>query len=365
MLAIQEYLQNSSLDTLNEDLAIKATRHESLPLVVLNYSQLESPKIHPVIRDCRGIVIQTDSPIFPVISQGFRRFFNWGEYIEEMNQFDWSDFSVNEKCDGTYIGLAYFQDQWILHTRGGWGNNIVGKSPFTWENLFCIAMGIKNLQEIPFPRDSSYVFELCSVYNKVVRTYPTPMTFLIGARFNALIEYSPSQLDQFARQYQLNSPIRYSFSSIDEIISLIKQYERDDPTYEGVVIRDIDNIRFKIKSLTYLALHRMKGEDNSFNFKGVLPFILAGDTDELLVYFPEVEELTKSMAEKIRVVWSEIVDLWNNSKDEISQKDFALKVKDHQFSGLLFTNRKQNGDLESLQNLWRNSPDMMLKILFK
>lgn len=58
MLQVQEYLTNGkSLEDLQSEFGLNISRHPNLPLVILNYDQIESrPKSHPIIRECRGLV---------------------------------------------------------------------------------------------------------------------------------------------------------------------------------------------------------------------------------------------------------------------------------------------------------------------
>lgn len=85
MLKVQEYLSDyaktlgpqGALNKLNEELAIRVATHEWLPLVILNYDQLDSPKTHPIVRECRGLVLEMET--WKVVARAFERFFNLGE----------------------------------------------------------------------------------------------------------------------------------------------------------------------------------------------------------------------------------------------------------------------------------------------
>jgi hypothetical protein len=75
MLKVQEFLQSGkTLDDLTAELGIKATHHPSLDLVILNYDQIDSPKINPLVRECRALTLDKRdwscvSPILPQIFQ--------------------------------------------------------------------------------------------------------------------------------------------------------------------------------------------------------------------------------------------------------------------------------------------------------
>ena len=118
MLAVQQYLQSGkSFDDLIAELGIKVTRHDTLPLAIVNYDQIASPKTHPVVRECRGLVLNTDT--LEVVARGFNRFFNWGEVADEMPLFDFSDFVVQEKVDGSFVLLFYFAGRWLERSYAG------------------------------------------------------------------------------------------------------------------------------------------------------------------------------------------------------------------------------------------------------
>lgn len=113
MLEIQKYLlSGGSFCDLNEKLGIKPCYHPELPLVILNYDQIESPKLDPFVREARGLVLNSND--FSLVARSFPRFFNWGEVPEEMDQFDFTDFTVQSKEDGSLALLYYFENNWHL-----------------------------------------------------------------------------------------------------------------------------------------------------------------------------------------------------------------------------------------------------------
>jgi hypothetical protein len=77
MLAVQEYLKTKTLDNLHDELAIEINRHDTLPLAILNYNQIKSPKKHPIVLECRGLVLEIET--WKIIARSFPRFFNFGE----------------------------------------------------------------------------------------------------------------------------------------------------------------------------------------------------------------------------------------------------------------------------------------------
>lgn len=370
MLHVQQYLQSKTLDDLTSELGIRVARHESLPLVILNYHQLDSPKVHPIIRECRGLTLDTRD--WSVVAKSMDRFFNWGEVQEEMKDFDFSDFVVQSKEDGSLVLLYHFDGKWRFNTRGSFAQDTMQFQDFTWEEGILKALGYHPDDSKYFGHeDTTYVLEFCSPWNKVVRNYPKPKLFLLTAfDRTTLQELSITQCDAIAEFTGFLRPTLYSFRSIEEIQKFLQEQATSDPTFEGVVIRDRHNRRWKIKNACYLALHKLKGEgDNLYNPKHLLPFVLAGEESELLLYFSEVEEAFRKCQTKVQTAYEQLEQVWRETRSIPVQKDFAMAIIGRTpFTGLLFQLRKNCGEnqtVDDLKNLWRNSSDAILKILFK
>lgn len=369
MLQVQQYLQGGkSLEDLTAELGIKAQKHDTLPLVILNYDQIDSPKTHPIVRECRGLVLRSDT--YELVARGFARFFNWGEVADEMPLFDFTDFVVHTKEDGSLVLLYYFDGKWMANTRGSFAQLKLEPHDFTWQEAFCKAMKIKSLDELSdiLEKEITYVCEFCSPFNKVVRRYPDPVMYLLTA-FVGEKEVHHKAADALVGEFFLR-PKRYEFANIETVQDFLNTQAETDPTYEGVVICDKDGRRWKIKSATYLGLHRLKGEgDNLFHPKHLIPFILAGEDSELLTYFPEVKETYDRCKQQVHDAYAQLESVFHSCQGIELQKDFALKIVGKTpFTGLLFSMRKEHGPVQTLEQLkreWRNNADGILKYVFK
>lgn len=362
MLEVQKYLMGfGTLDSLNYELGIVATHHPTLPLVILNYSQIDSPKTNRIVRECRGLVLEKDT--WTLVSRGFFRFFNWGEVQEEMELFDFSNFSCYTKEDGSYVSIYYYADEWRINTRGSFAQDNINMAPITWESAILRSMGLKSRSELNSILDPElvYIGEFCSLYNKVVRKYESPCFYLLTA-FRGLNELNYKECDLLANQHMVR-PVRHDFTSIEEIQAYLENQMRDDPTFEGVVICDSNHMRYKIKNAAYVALHQMRGNNNVWNPKYLLPIILNGETDELLTYFEnEVKDTLEFYEEQVKRFKEQLLELWNANKHETIQKEFAIKIKDHPLSGILFTARKTNTNPLKVFN---ESEELILKNLVR
>lgn len=369
MLAVQQYLQTKTFEDLTAELGIVVKRHDTLPLAILNYDQIESPKTHPIVRECRGLVLHADTK--EVVAKSFNRFFNWGEVQEEMPLFDFSDCIVQSKEDGSLVLIYYFDGQWHANTRGSFATDVMQHQSFTWREGICKALGISDLQEfdseqIELDRGVTYVCEFCSPWNKIVRRYEKPVMYLLTA-FTGTDELHHSEVDLMTEGMFLR-PTKYEFCSIDEIQAFLEQQAAADPTFEGVVICDHLGHRWKVKSATYLGLHKLRGEgDNLFNPKNLLPFIMSGEDDELLTYYPEVKEEFYRLKAEVLAEYAKVLETWIDHHSKQEQKDFALAIKDKTpFTSVLFQVRKNGGTQANSANLkkaWREAENQILKRL--
>lgn len=365
MLAVQEYLKTKSFEDLTSELGIIVKKHDTLPIAIVNYDQISSPRSHPVTRECRGLVLHTEDK--SVVARSFPRFFNVGEMVEEMELFDFSDFIVQEKVDGSLVLLFYFDGQWHGNTRGSFALDKMGRGiDLTWREGFCKAMGISDLQELDrhLDRSITYICEFCSSWNKVVRRYEKPTMYLLTA-FTGLEEIHHDKIGAYDL---FRMPERYHFHGIEEIKDFLVKQSISDPTFEGVVIKDRHGHRWKVKSSTYLAFHAMRGEgDNLYHPKNLLPFILSGEEQELLVYFPEVTDTFIKLKARVNEDYERLVELWQDHKDVVVQKDFALAIKDRTpYTAFLFNVRKKYGPAatpDDLRKEWSGFGTQILKVI--
>jgi len=370
MLEVQKYLlAGKTHDDLHNELGINLTRHPTKPLVILNYDQIDSPKTNPVVRECRGLIL--NSLTHELVARSFRRFFNWGELQDEMARFDFTNFVVETKEDGSLANIYNFGNEWCTNTRGSFAQDNMEFQDFTWEQGMLRAMGVQSRSDLDrvLPNDVNYVCEFCSPWNKVVRRYEEPQMFLLTA-FSGIKELTPDECDELAKatHHVFRRPERFHFTSMEQVQEYLTAQAAADPTYEGVVIRD-PNDRWKLKSPTYLGLHRMKGNNNIWNPKHLLPFIMTGESDELLTYFPEVEKTFREYEGTVQEAYKDLELVMHSTQGIEVQKDYALAIKGRTpFTGTLFTLRREHGPTippEALKKAWRDCGDVILKNLFK
>lgn len=364
MLNVQEFLQKTGGDLalLKQYYGINAIKHPTDSRVILNYDQIDSSKykFEPIVRECRALTL--DSKDWSLVARGFYRFFNWGEYPAEMKKFNFEFSTAQFKEDGSYINVYFWNNRWHVQTRGSFGDGSVNDF-ITWRQLFELAAP-PNLFGSLNPQ-YTYVFELCSLYNQVVRRYDTPSLFLLTV-FDQYTEFVVEAIQDVGKEIHVQTPETMKFEGIMDVEKFLMERERVDKTFEGFVLRDLNNVRFKMKNPSYVALHRLSNNGNIASEKNLVKFVLEGEKDELLTYFPYVKDSYLKLEEKIFNVSKELSNYWYCFKDEKSRKKFALAVQKCPMNNFLFEAKTKldNGETDvDPVLLMRASPEKVTRFL--
>lgn len=348
MLEVQKFLKkHDNFDELEKQFGIKAKFHESDNRVILNYCQINSyeHKDHPIVKECRGLVL--DKSDYSLIARSFPRFFNFGEV--DHNDFDWHNFVCQEKLDGSLILFYYWNDDWHVNTRNSFGSANIGESDVSWRELV-----FDCLPPVYIDKNYVYVFELCSPYNQVVKHYPVPFVRLLAA-FEGERELNVDEL----KKLPFKVVDHYDVDDND-FLKLVNELSNQDPTNEGVVLRDKDNNRIKVKAKPYLRLHRLFSNGNVGLVKNLVPLIMNNEIDEILPYWPHLKGEVQRIKGLLGEYRQSLENEWLAHGDEDNRKKFALAVKDHPFSSLLF---KAKDCGKHPIELFDESQDLIIKVL--
>ncbi len=341
MAALHAYLADHTLEDLTKEFAIKVKHHPHLHLAILNYDQIQSPKKHPVVRECRQRVIEIP---YRTVSKSFDRFYNENEDPDETKflRDHISDAVFQEKCDGSLISIFWYQDQWRVITRGSWADGLMdptrADSP-TWESMVWSLVNRDALQE----KDKTYVFELCTPYNQVVRRYTEPVMYLLAiVHPQTGQEYDPDKVAAIAEELGVRPVPRFNVATIDDAHRNIDTQAATIVGFEGMVARVFDpqtrqEIRVKIKSAEYLRMH-LKAT-GKLTWKDILGAVIDGETDELKAnrYF----ESWKDQLEKYQQDWVRLQTQFESEWRDVLKtcpltKDIALRVRAGPFKTLFF-----------------------------
>lgn len=364
-LHLQKYLRaGRSPQDLEEEFGVYNYEHPNLPLVGFKYGLIESDKIrfHPIVRESRGTVLERDS--WNVVAYPFSRFFNLGDDRNTESQFNWNDFTCHEKLDGSLIISYYYAGQWHVNTSGSFAKGLCYNSGLSWEELFWQTSGID--QEKKLIKTCTYIFELCTKYNKVVRSYDCPFVSLLGIRTcptyfegEPCVELDQSFLDSEANSLCVVRPAQYDMASIDDVMNFLLLRSKKDPTFEGVVLCDNSFNRIKVKTDSYKQLHQLKG-NNQFVYKNIIPQILAGNINFLLQTFPEWSVELTYVYNKINRLKIETDNIWFTYQLMKDRKKFAQKVNEESnLPAFLFHLR--DGKFKSVDEIFSQNADYLVK----
>ena len=337
MLKVQLFLQNynnsqEGLDALQKTHGIHHKLHPKDGRVILDYDQFGSVKTNPIVRECRGLVLDRNNN-WEVVARGFDRFFNYGECASERNKFNWKTAYRSVKHDGTMLLCYRWNGEVVVNTRFSFAEDVLDNG-YSFRQLFDKAMPHKEGIEDYFrgnPR-ASLVFELTSPFNKIVRTYTNTICFLLGVRPSSEQELTPSDVIGVAAHIGVGATEFTPISCEFDIIEAIKLLPED---HEGFVAVDNYGNRWKFKSDTYVALHALKDNGNIANPKYAIPIILQNKADDVIAKFPEVEAVYKDISDYLYKQIELCQDIYNGIMNIENQKEFALKVKEVCPNGLI------------------------------
>lgn len=336
-MEVIKYLKQHGIKALEEEFAIKAKIYGE-GLIVLNYDQIySSPKAHPIVAECRGLILDSD---FNVVSRSFDRFFNLGEQPDTQIDIDISKTRCYEKIDGSLIKIYCWKGNWYISTRGtAFAESDVNGFPLTFEQLVHKAINVESKQAFQYlceqllNPDFTYICEITSAENRVVKQYNGYQLYYLAVRNNLTGYYTNDQ--EQACEVFMSFPKAFSFDSVENCIETAKHLKDLD---EGYVLYQDGVPRAKVKSPVYVAVHNIRGE--GLSPKRIAQIVLSGESEEYLKYFPEDESFFIPYFDAQESLDLAIHTVYEATMKIEDQKQFALEVKDYPFSAVLFQCKK-------------------------
>ena len=361
-MLVQQFLRDGgTLEDLEQKYAIKSKRHGGYPqLVSLKYNMIDSPMGEEIVQECRGLILDSEDN-WNIVAYGFRKFFNSEE--GHAAKIDYKTAKFQEKVDGSLVMLYLYRNLWNVATSGTPdAAGEVNGNDFNFRDLFWRIFKREHM-DYPCPYDFlnfTFMFELTSPYNRVVVVQPEAKLTFLGARNNINgLEYNPVAFLAENEGFTNWVPVKeFPLQTLDDAI---KTFSGMDPCkQEGYVVVDADFNRIKVKHPGYLALHHMRG--GGLNPKRIIEVLRAGETSELLAYFPEWTQAFKEAEIKYLDLILELDLAYEALKDIGVQKDFALQAVTQRLPGCLFALRK--GSVKSVKEYLADMQiDHLLKTL--
>ena len=269
------FLRAHGLAELAERFAVRPVRHRAYPnLVLLKYSQIDSPMAEPVVRECRGLILDEADDWRPV-SFPYGKFFNYAEPLAAA--IDWDTARVYEKLDGSLMTLYRYADRWHVASRnvpdaGG----PAGDADFTMADLFWQTWRDLGYALPPADADRCYMLELLTPHNRIVVQHASSRIVLHGVRrMSDLTELPPASAAALGWEVVRTYPL----TTLDHILTAAAAL--DPFRAEGYVVCDAAFNRVKVKAPAYVAMAHLK---DSLSPRRLLDVIRTGESDE----FPQL-----------------------------------------------------------------------------
>lgn len=311
MLLIQKYLENNTFEQLATDHGVYASFSKSGHKFSINYDQIEARNDDPLSQECRGLILCAENGksflsdaieindrlsynhICPgktkILAYPMRRFFNHGQ--GSAANIDWNDkgISVLEKMDGT-LCILYFDSiisKWCVATRSvPEADLFMDNGIFTFRTLFEKALQetcgmtfdtyVQNLDV-----NITYCFELTTPYNRIIVKYYSNRVTLLAARdISSFKEVDINSLNM----HGVPCVQGHTYTSVDDIVNWVSTTNPIE--HEGVVIRDSNFNRIKVKSAAYTAYNRARDILGASD-RNCLEIILHEKDDDVLPFLPE------------------------------------------------------------------------------
>lgn len=323
--------------------------------VMFKYSQIESDFSEPICREARGIILRL--PDLRIVRKAFNKFFNIGEVYADT--IDWETATSGLKLDGSLISL-WCDEGWHWSTNGtiNAADAPLENGGFkTFQDLIDEALKKYDLDYDKLNPRYTYTMELCSRYNKVVIDYPEIQLW-------HTLTIDNETLEEVEVDIGIPKPPVYICETMKDYEALVKAFESNK---EGIVVKDKNNNRVKIKTPLYFELHK-KANNGKITVEAALQTILDNEQSELLSYFPELKDFFDKVESTYIERSSKLIDIlvevaeWRHNNMFATRKDFAawVKKKDRDFNYYFLA---YDGNLEKKMTEVGNDAKKIIKFL--
>jgi hypothetical protein len=346
-LHIQRYLRSGgTYESLLATYAIKTKRHGTIPsLVCLKYDQIASPFAEPIVRECRGIILD-EADDWKVVSYSYSKFFNEGEGLAA--PIDWATARVQEKVDGSLAILYRYRGEWHVATSGTPdASGDVNGFGITFKDLFWRTFKATGADLPRLDVGLCFFFELTGPLNRVVVQHAEDKLTLLGARdVTSLMEVPVHAAGGYFPEIPIvASHDLTSFEAIAETFATMNPLAQ-----EGYVVVDANWNRVKVKHPGYVALHHAKG---GLSRRALVQIARTGEVSEVIAAFPEFKPMLETVRADFEALVAEVeADYARLAAIEV-QKDFAKEALPTRCSGALFAVRAKKA--ESVRAFFRDA----------
>lgn len=307
---------------------VRIQSHPTEPLKIINYT--EKAAFDGVWNDvtlaCRGLIF--NSTTGELVARPFPKFFNYGQSGCPQIDLD-ADVIVSDKLDGS-LGILYSLPSggWAIATRGSFVSDQAVHATRLFNGRYSYFM--------PDPAHT-YLFEIVYPENRIVCDYGAMDDLIFLGSVN--IE-SGKSMNSYGLAWSGPRAEIFDYPTMRAALAASPR-----PGMEGFVVHfPGEDVRVKIKQSDYIALHRIV---TGLNARSVWEAMLSGTIDDLIEKIPdEFHSFIRGVQKDLHDEVTELVDFvfcrYNRIVRELdkqqffTKKDFALKVRNENYSWALF-----------------------------
>jgi len=327
-LEVIEYIKKNGQDHLTKNVGLKASRHQTyLNLVQFSYSQTGSPMEFPIVRECRGIILDSKNG-WQVVAFPYKKFFNHGEPFA--SEIDWTTAKIFEKIDGSLASVYWYDQKWhVASSSVPDGSGIIFEK-MSFSELFWEIWNNCGY-ELPSDKECTYMFEMITPRNPIIVKPTREAIILHGIRDNKTYEEIDPCMVAGAHGWEV-VPV-YPFGSIEEVLEAA--IELNPLKNEGYVVCDGKWNRVKVKSPQYVALTYLHSNTkDNVNMRHMLEIVRLNEGDEFLVHFPEFTELYYSVKMMYDLLVENVESCLGKEKEPTKDEQRLLdEMEDKMISG--------------------------------
>lgn len=308
---------------------VRRQEHPTLPLAILNYSEIAQFERmwNPVTRQCRGLVYDTNTGL--VAARPLEKFFNYGEPGLDLDPDE--PVLVTDKLDGS-LGILYDDGEGgAIATRGSFTSDQALHATELWKTRYAGRMKQPH-------SDWTLLFEIIYPTNRIVCDYQgVDDLFLLGSVHRAS--------GQFIRPGFITwwpGPKVAEFVEYRTLADAVAAPPREG--MEGLVVDLLTSKqRVKLKQEDYVRLHRIvTGLSTRTVWEHLAEDRALGELidqlpDEFHAWVCRVaDELLDAMSAIQVAVESEHARILASLSEGWTRKDYALIARDHEHKAALF-----------------------------
>lgn len=366
MLLVQKFLETHSFKELQEQHGVYASFSKSGHKFSLNYDQIEAKEADPLAQECRGLILSCENGVSllpqaltlpeqktsydllcpgktTVLAYPMKRFFNYSQGAAA--DVNWSDpgLAVLEKLDGTLCIVYWdkFINQWYVATRSvPEADLLMDNGIYTFRTLFEKALTETTGYTFDvftryLDKAYTYCFELTTPYNRIVVEYKNCGITLLAVR-GLVTGQEVSMTHPVIDLLPTSLPLvqAHTYTSVQALVDWVSTLNPLE--HEGVVVRDSQFNRIKVKNAAYVAYNKLNDRLGSSE-RNLMEFILLEKDDDVAGVLPE--EIVKNMnvlkegLQKAIMKYDSMYHLITLNLSALglsnNKKEFALYVQKH------------------------------------